>query len=470
MRENLRGLVASCLLACGPSGAAAPAPKAEASVTSAPAQTPAVQEADPKPPAKLPWNSPHKVTVGVEYEITSAGILEGERLLLELKEGAFPKTAPAFADSLEALEASLAESKKRAQELAQGLGAPEPRGAIIRVEPQITWDTLLTLVLAVERVGLSEFHVDAGPADAGVAPIAFTLPTVLRSEGAAKAVEPEGPLLAVEFGEPKAVYAWVPGGEQLELNTTPLEGFAEGLRKTLAEKPANKELIVSARDSMAVGEVLAALEELIGVDCLRGTSVGCSVDRLYFVGANAPGYDPKAQGPLSALVHSTGVWGNPSMDPGFGVQGLGLSGTGDNRDRYGLPNQGVGVIGRGSVFSNSAHGSAGKGSRIRLADPVVKGSLAPEIIRRILRRQFNELRYCYDKARTKDESLAGEVVLRFVIGSAGTVQASQVESATLQDAQMHACMVAANRRWAFPKPEGGIVVVEAGFSFLPSPK
>jgi TonB family protein len=85
----------------------------------------------------------------------------------------------------------------------------------------------------------------------------------------------------------------------------------------------------------------------------------------------------------------------------------------------------------------------------------VRGSLDKEIIRRIIRRHINEVRYCYEQELTKQHTLQGRVTLRLTIAPSGRVAASEVSQSTLGNDPAESCIAAAARGWQFPAPEGG---------------
>lgn len=160
------------------------------------------------------------------------------------------------------------------------------------------------------------------------------------------------------------------------------------------------------------------------------------------------------------------VWGGltgTEVGEAFGVGGLGLVGTG----------RGGGGTGEGSIGLGNT-GLIGKGSggkkvpRVRQSKATVKGSLDKDIIRRIVRAHINEVRTCYDKGLSKDPALAGKVTVGFTIGSTGKVTASSVSSTTLSDKAVGTCIAGAAKRWKFPSPTGGgVVIVKYPFSLEP---
>ena len=93
----------------------------------------------------------------------------------------------------------------------------------------------------------------------------------------------------------------------------------------------------------------------------------------------------------------------------------------------------------------------------------VRGSLDKELIRRIIRRHINEVKFCYERELTRNAGMEGRVMVNFTIGPTGAVVASIVQSSTLGNPTVEQCIAGALRRWEFPRPQGGIVVVTYPF-------
>ncbi|MCS6914795.1 MAG: AgmX/PglI C-terminal domain-containing protein [Myxococcales bacterium] len=155
----------------------------------------------------------------------------------------------------------------------------------------------------------------------------------------------------------------------------------------------------------------------------------------------------------------------------YGVGGLGLVGTGrggggTGEGTIGLGNLGtIGKGGGGGSGSGYGRGAGGLGGRRAGAPEVVpgtaevRGSLDKEIIRRIIRRHINEVKFCYEKELTRKADLMGRVMIQFTIASTGQVVASVVQSSTMNSPPVEQCIAQAVRRWEFPKPMGGGIVV-----------
>jgi TonB family protein len=106
---------------------------------------------------------------------------------------------------------------------------------------------------------------------------------------------------------------------------------------------------------------------------------------------------------------------------------------------------------------------------VTLGQADVRGSLDKEIIRRIIRRHINEIRYCYEQELTKKPNLGGRILVQFTIAASGQVVASVLQNSTMGNARVENCAVQAVKRWEFPKPlGGGIVIVSYPFVLTPA--
>lgn len=172
-----------------------------------------------------------------------------------------------------------------------------------------------------------------------------------------------------------------------------------------------------------------------------------------------------AENALGALM------GN-QIGPNFGFGGLGLRGTGSGGGGTGEGTIGLGNLGTighgggggsGVGYGRGAGGLRGRGGgkvpKIKPGAAMVKGSLSKEVIRRVIRQHINEVRFCYEQALSANPDLGGRVGVQFVISPTGAVQTSKLASSTLGNSGVENCIVKAVRRWTFPSPEGGGVVI-----------
>jgi TonB family protein len=103
-----------------------------------------------------------------------------------------------------------------------------------------------------------------------------------------------------------------------------------------------------------------------------------------------------------------------------------------------------------------------------VAAPVVIGSLDEERISDVVNTNRRQIRDCYDAALARKPGLVGNVLVKFVISEAGSVSSAKVMEDSVGDPLLGECVVATVRRWIFPMPRGGgVVLVKYPFTFSP---
>lgn len=180
-----------------------------------------------------------------------------------------------------------------------------------------------------------------------------------------------------------------------------------------------------------------------------------------------------------------------SFGPNFGIDGLGMMGTGD-----GGAGDGEGTIGLGpGVWTKIGHGAYGGPDGVGYCPPGkvcggklsgkppgkvpskvkitgqghVVGCIGKEAIRRVIRQHLNEVRFCYEKGLADRPDLEGRVQVGFVIKSDGSVGGAKIKDSSLGDKGVEQCIAKAVERWAFPAPEGcGLVIVSYPFNLVPA--
>jgi metallo-beta-lactamase class B len=103
-------------------------------------------------------------------------------------------------------------------------------------------------------------------------------------------------------------------------------------------------------------------------------------------------------------------------------------------------------------------------------DPIeVKGGIDKEVVRRIVRRHADEVKFCYEHALAANPTLAGRVVLNLTVAANGDVIDARVQDSTLGNAAVETCLAAVARNWEFPyPPPPGRVVISHPFVFKPN--
>lgn len=217
----------------------------------------------------------------------------------------------------------------------------------------------------------------------------------------------------------------------------------------------------------------------------------------------------RQMGALGALSSIAGTWNTPTSPYGsatalgndpmdalgamFGAElgsshgalGLGLNGTGrgaggNGRDTVGLDSLGATLghgggatcdpgetcQGYGRVGGLGGMGRESRGPVMRPGSVETNGGLSKEVIRRVVRRHHNEVKFCYEQALRARPDLEGRVTTRFMISPSGSVAASVVQSSTLGSGEAEQCISQAITRWSFPAPsDGGMVSVTYPFVF-----
>ncbi len=103
------------------------------------------------------------------------------------------------------------------------------------------------------------------------------------------------------------------------------------------------------------------------------------------------------------------------------------------------------------------HSTAVAQPRLEIFDnPILLGDLSKDEVRTEVATHKDMLRSCL----SEDPNLVGKVVVKFIISRDGGVSSSSVNSTTLEDTEIEACLVDAFRQMSFPAPHnGGIVIV-----------
>jgi hypothetical protein len=163
----------------------------------------------------------------------------------------------------------------------------------------------------------------------------------------------------------------------------------------------------------------------------------------------------------------------------YGTGALGVVGTGAGGGGEGHGTIGLGTLGTIGGYRGEREAGIGPAGAGRLATrratvpdfvagtPTVRGSLDKDIVRRIIRRHLNEVKFCYEQELARKQDLAGRIAVNFTIANTGQVAAAVVQSTTMANARVESCLVGAVRRWEFPRPAGGgIVIATYPFNFM----
>jgi TonB family protein len=161
----------------------------------------------------------------------------------------------------------------------------------------------------------------------------------------------------------------------------------------------------------------------------------------------------------SAMGNMFGVKAGDSA--GFGGLGIrgGGGGGGGTGDTIGIG--AIGTKGRGGGTASYGSGVGVLGGKqsvdvgITSSEPVVMGSLDRELVRKVIRDNSGQIRFCYESQLTKYPKLRGTVSIKFIINADGKVVSSTVANSTAGNAELETCVAGRVRTWQFPKPKGG---------------
>jgi len=173
---------------------------------------------------------------------------------------------------------------------------------------------------------------------------------------------------------------------------------------------------------------------------------------------------------IQPLATPDGVEGKgmSTAGTGYGQGGLGLPGTGRGGGRIGgLSTKKSGRAARGKT-SRTTKRKAKYKPKLKLAAPKAGRFCRASDIRKSVVRRANAFRACYERRLQANPGLQGKIVVEWTIGLDGKISGFNIKSATLQDSGVTACLERVIRRLRFPKPDGGVCVVQYPFIFKPS--
>jgi TonB family protein len=91
---------------------------------------------------------------------------------------------------------------------------------------------------------------------------------------------------------------------------------------------------------------------------------------------------------------------------------------------------------------------------------VLGNGLERDVVMAVIRRHQSEITFCYESELAKNSKLSGKVAVSFTIDGSGAVSEAQIAESGLSNENVEACMLSRIRRWRFPEPkDGGVVVI-----------
>ena len=129
---------------------------------------------------------------------------------------------------------------------------------------------------------------------------------------------------------------------------------------------------------------------------------------------------------------------------------------------FGEHNLGVGPIGvkGGNGRDNGIEfGTKKESHHVSGGKTIVVGGLDKDVIMKVISRHQNEIKFCYEQELQKNAALAGKVAVNWTIDSSGSVVDATVAESSIDNEKVESCIAQKVRRWRFPEPQGGGVVL-----------
>jgi len=164
-----------------------------------------------------------------------------------------------------------------------------------------------------------------------------------------------------------------------------------------------------------------------------------------------------------------GARGTQIGSGGLGARGSGLGGGGTAEGLGGLGTKGRGSGASGYGSGGGSFGEKGEGGIGKIGgDPIILGALDKSLIDAVIKRNMNQIRYCYQRELTKNPQLSGKITVKFVIAKDGSVSKAETKQTTMNNSAVEDCINQRFMKFQFPEPKGGgIVIVSYPFIFAP---
>ncbi len=159
-----------------------------------------------------------------------------------------------------------------------------------------------------------------------------------------------------------------------------------------------------------------------------------------------------------------------------------MAGVGKPMFAFGVPTEATGIgrsgVRRGGEMRGGGYGKEGKigGSVVGavrpsgIGVPAKKdgGTIDRDAVAKVIGEHLHEVQRCYEASLLMEGSSGGRLAVEWTISTSGAVTQAKVQSTTLRQGSVPQCVLAALRRWTFPKAKGGNVVVTYPFVFQSS--
>jgi hypothetical protein len=84
---------------------------------------------------------------------------------------------------------------------------------------------------------------------------------------------------------------------------------------------------------------------------------------------------------------------------------------------------------------------------------------------KVINSKLGQIQGCYERALTKNPSLAGKVTFEWTVRTNGRVRNAREKTSTLGNPKVSQCILRIIRSMRFPRPRGGEVIIAYPFMF-----
>ena len=233
--------------------------------------------------------------------------------------------------------------------------------------------------------------------------------------------------------------------------------------KKVEKKEEKVEQVVPSTKAANVNKAIQAVKKVVNA----GPAVESLLKATTKLAGGPKGYGDKGMGyKLSPLIGKPPIaMAGMGFGPGMGGFGTETKGIGAIRGMGGGGGGGIGVFAAGGTGKGKVAGTVVSAPSSGFKQRGGGGSLARELIAKVINEHLGEVRGCYERALLKEAGLAGKLVLEWTIDLTGHVSEIKVKQATIKGSDVPNCIVGSLKNWVFPKPTGGTVIVSYPFLF-----
>jgi hypothetical protein len=125
--------------------------------------------------------------------------------------------------------------------------------------------------------------------------------------------------------------------------------------------------------------------------------------------------------------------------------------------------------GGGGAGRLSGKGTRGVGGLVQKNPKAIKprgqGQLDRDEIQKVINANIGQIQRCYERELLKSAGLSGKIQVEWTIATSGRVRTTRQTFTSMKSNAVSSCIMGAIKRWVFPRPRGGEVIVTYPFIF-----